>query len=136
MSLRPSETLSPVQVNLKDLSAVEMLNSSPVPRRKSVASKLKGLRKPGPKGGQDGAAVAGGRGDPFAPESIADFHERISKWNEDFAQEEGLENFMDASRYSAASAGAERAQTRNPAPKKAPGQTRKAKKAGKVGRYF
>lgn len=136
VSLRPSETLSPVQVNLQDLSAVEMLNSSPVPRRKSVASKLKGLRKPGPKGGQGGAAVAGGGGDPFAPESIADFHERISKWNEDFAQEEGLENFMDASRYSAASAGAERAPTRKPAPKKAPGQTRKAKKAGKVGRYF
>jgi len=136
VSLRPSETLSPVKVNLQDLSAVEMLNSSPVPHRKSVASKLKGLRKPGVKGGEDGGAAAAGGGDPFAPESIAEFHERISKWNEDFAQEEGLENFMDASRHSAASAGAERAQTRKPAPKKAPGQTRKAKKAGKVGRYF
>jgi len=53
-------------------------------------------------------------------------------------QEEGLENFMDASQYSAAGAGAARAQTRKPAPKskKAPGPARKAKKAGKVGRYF
>ena len=137
-SLRPTELLSPVQnLNLQDRSAVEMLNS-PAPRRKSVATKLRGLRK-------NGSRVAGERAegdtappeDPFAPESIAEFHERISKWNEDFAEEEGLENYMDASRYSAASAADKaRVQTRKPAPRKSAGPARKGKKAGKVGRYF
>ena len=137
-SLRPTELLSPVQnLSLQDKSAVEMLNS-PAPRRKSVATKLRGLRKTGARvvgeGAENGSAPPE---DPFAPESIAEFHERISKWNDDFAEEEGLENYMDASRYSAASAADKsRVQTRKPAPRKSAGPARKGKKAGKVGRYF
>ena len=65
-SLRPSELLSPAK-NLQDLSAVEMLNSSPVPRRTSVASKLKGLRKPGAAGDEGGSPAGGGGGGPVRP---------------------------------------------------------------------